>query len=63
MIEFLKNFWCGFWFICRNLGIPLGIALCFGWILPYPVFVSIAMTIVFMLLVSIMGSDLRRIGK
>jgi len=63
MIDFLKDFWCGFCFIVRSIGIPLGIALCFGWILPYPVFVSIAMIIVVVLLLNLVGSELRRIGK
>jgi len=60
MIEFLKDFWCGLWFVCRSIGIPLVICLCIGWIIPYPWFVAIAMTIVVVLLLSLAGSALRR---
>jgi hypothetical protein len=59
MTEFLKDFWCGFCFIGRSIGIPLGICVCLGLIIPYPWFVSIAMTIVVVLLLSLVGSDLR----
>jgi len=58
--DFLKDFWCGFWFICRTIGVPLGICLCFGLVIPYPWFVSITMIIVGVLLLSTVGSDLRR---
>jgi len=63
MIEFLKDFWCGVRFIFGSIGIPLGIALCLGWIMPYHWFVTIATTIAVILLLNLIGSDLRRIGK